>query len=384
MGSVFRKAGRGIWMIRYYRNGRPIEESSHTDNRKKAGKVLRSRETDLDRGLPLSPTVGRIPFGEAAADMVADYQTNQKRSLGDLKGRITNHLQPFFGEHRLLVTITTPDIRRYIAHRQAETVIVRQAYWITDADGTAREIPAECRPVQNSTINRELTILKRIFTLAMQAGKILHRPHVPLLTERNIRTGFFEVEQFLAVRAHLPAELRPVVTFAYLTGWRIASEIQPLEWRHVDFNAGEVRLDAGTTKNDDGRVFVMTDDLRALLRERQQEAARLKRIVPWVFFRLVSQGRGGPKEPRPITTFTKAWKAACVAAGCPGRIPHDLRRTAVRNMVRAGVPERVAMKLTGHKTRSVFERYNIVSDSDLATAARRLSGQFVIADAAER
>ena len=93
-----------------------------------------------------------------------------------------------------------------------------------------------------------------------------------------------------------------------------------------------------------------------------------------MFFRLVADERGGEKKPRRVKAFTKAWKNACRAAGCPGRIPHDLHRTAIRNMVRRGVPERVAMKLTGHKTRSVFERYNIVSDGDLHTAASRLGG----------
>jgi hypothetical protein len=73
-----------------------------------------------------------------------------------------------------------------------------------------------------------------------------------------------------------------------------------------------------------------------------------------------------------ITTFVKAFRAACTKAGCPGRIPHDLRRTAVRNLVRSGVPERVTMQMTGHKTRSVFERYNIVSDCELLEAARKL------------
>ena len=179
------------------------------------------------------------------------------------------------------------------------------------------------------------------------------------------------------VLAHLPESLRPVIEFAYITGWRIRSEVLTLEWRQVDFKASEVRLDPETTKNRDGRVFPMTDDLCALLEARRTEHQRLKlkgQIVPSVFFRMVATKRGGPKEPRPIRAFAKAWAVACRAAGCPGRIPHDLRRTAVRNMVRRGVPERVAMQLAGHKTRSVFERYNIVSNGDLRNAATQLSG----------
>lgn len=87
---------------------------------------------------------------------------------------------------------------------------------------------------------------------------------------------------------------------------------------------------------------------------------------------MVAESRGGEKKPQQILALTKAWKAACLKAGCPGRIPHDLQRTAVRNMVRAGIPESVAMKMSGHKTRSVFERYNITSPSDLREAARKL------------
>lgn len=128
--------------------------------------------------------------------------------------------------------------------------------------------------------------MKRMFSLAMQAGKLLHKPHIPLLREDNTRTGFFELDQFRSVLAHLPEEIQPIVSFAYITGWRIASEILPLQWRQVDFKAGEVRLDAGTTKNNEGRVFVMTDDLMALLEAQHAEHERLKKaghVCPFVF-----------------------------------------------------------------------------------------------------
>jgi integrase len=186
-----------------------------------------------------------------------------------------------------------------------------------------------------------------------------------------VRTGFFEREQIDEILAHLPKATRPVVEFAYITGWRIPSEVLPLQWRHVDFEARVVRLDPHTTKNDEGRTFPFTDALEELLKAQKAEHDALKSIdvlCPWIFHRT------GPKvKGKRIKAFIKAFKAACAKAGLPGRIPHDLRRTAVRNLVRAGIPERVAMQMTGHKTRSVFERYNIVSECDLVEAARKLN-----------
>jgi integrase len=164
-----------------------------------------------------------------------------------------------------------------------------------------------------------------------------------------------------------PVELRP----GHITGWRIPSEVLPLQWRHVDFEARVVRLDPHTTKNDEGRTFPFTDALEQLLEAQKAEHDRLKAedvICPWVFNRTNKKVKG-----KRITTFIKPFRAACTKAGCPGRIPHDLRRTAVRNLVRAGIPERVAMQMTGLKTRSVFERYNIVSECDLLEAAKKLN-----------
>jgi integrase len=360
MGSVFRqkttrKDGRVVvrrnWMMKYYRNGRAIIESSGTPLKMKAQRICNDRETDSGRGLPVGAAVGKIRFDAAAADLEADYSTNGRRSLAAVQRRIALHLGVAFGGWKL-ADLSTADIRAYTARRLAAGAAV-------------------------GTVNRELTILKRMFTLAVQGGKLLHRPHIPLLQESNVRAGFFEREAFESVRAHLPDALQPVVTFAYITGWRIDSEILPLEWRQVDLESNEVRLDPGTTKNDDGRVFHLTSELRAVLLARQQVRDQLAArglICPRVFVRLVAKGRGGTKYPKPIKRFNKAWTTACRLAGQPGKIPHDFRRTAVRNMVRRGVPERVAMQMTGHKTRSVFERYNIVSPGDLADAALKLDG----------
>jgi integrase len=378
LGEIFRR-GR-FYSIRYYDGrGRRRRESSKSERREDAERLLRKRLKAKDDGLPIDPQIGKLKFDDAATDLLNDYRVNGKKSLDEAERRVTKHLLPFFGGRRLSA-LNTSDVRAYVAKRQADTDIVWKAHEVKRKDGTMRQVPERRRTisrVSNGEINRELTLLKRCFNLALQAGKILHVPHVPLLKETNVRTGFFEAEQFRSVRAHLPAAIQPVVTFAYLTGWRITSEVLPLEWRNVDFKASEIRLDAGTTKNGEGRVFVFSDDLRELLEAQHADHVRLKKagqVVPWVFFRLVAKGRGGQKTAKRITSFSKAWDTACKDAGCPGRIPHDLRRTAIRNMVRRGVVEAVAMKLTGHKTRSVFDRYNIVSDSDLGTAAAQLNG----------
>jgi integrase len=126
-------------------------------------------------------------------------------------------------------------------------------------------------------------------------------------------------------------------------------------------------LDPGTTKNNEGRVFPFTNDLRNLLKSQLEKREELQKkegiICPWVFHNAGIH----------FNSFRKPWVSACKAAGLPGRIPHDFRRTEVRNLVRAGIPERVAMQLTGHKTRAVFERYNIVSQGDLLDAAKRIN-----------
>jgi integrase len=184
----------------------------------------------------------------------------------------------------------------------------------------------------------------------------------------------FEVstEELGQMLRHLPEDLRPPVQFAYITGWRLKSEVLSREWRHVDFADGKVSLFRGEAKNREPRDFYFTRELRELLEAQRAKRDALKQIISSVFFRMVALGRGGPLRARPILSLGKAFTAACKAAGVPGKLPHDMRRSAVRNLVRAGISQTVAMKMVGHKTDSMFRRYNITSDEDLRSASAQL------------
>jgi integrase len=167
---------------------------------------------------------------------------------------------------------------------------------------------------------------------------------------------------------NLPAPLKPIAEFGYLTGWRIG-EILPLRWSQVDFKAGVIRLEVGSTKNNEGRVlpFHAIPALKSLMERQLEYTRKVERekrgIVPFVFHR-------NGKEVRRIAW---AWEKACEQAGCPERLFHDLRRTAVRNLERAGVPRSIAMKITGHKTEAVYRRYAIVNEADVAEGLGRLA-----------
>ena len=349
MGMLYKQKGSQNWWIKYYRNGRPIRESTGTNKETEARRKLREKEGDIAAGRPVIPHADRVRFEELAADFLNDYRVNGKRSL-ERAERSVKQLKGCFAEWKAL-SITTPAVRAYIAKRQEEGA-------------------------ENGTINRELAALKRMFSLALQAEKLLRRPYIPKLAEDNVRTGFYGEVEFLALYEALPAYLKPVAVFAYTYGWRVKSELLGLTWERVDLAAGTVRLDPGTTKNRDGRTVILTPDLRAVLLEQWKQACAIVKkrnpeatardiveAVPWVFHRSGKQ----------IRDFRGAWATACKKAGLTGRIPHDFRRTAVRNMVRAGIPERVAMMISGHKTRSVFDRYDIVSEADLRQAAERLA-----------
>jgi integrase len=222
---------------------------------------------------------------------------------------------------------------------------------------------------------------RRAYTLARKEGLLTTRPEFPVITVDNARQGFFERADFEKVRAELQSETaKNVVTFAYLTGWRTRSEILPLTWDRVDFAAGVVRLDVRQSKNGAGRSFPFDamPELGAVLGRQKLAADAFQAIhggrPRWVFFHL-DVAPGGAPAGSPVRAFDQAWRSACVRAGVSGRILHDFRRTAVRNLVRAAVSESVAMQLCGHKTRKIFDRYSIVSERDLREGVAKLAAQ---------
>jgi integrase len=368
MGTIYRR--KEVLWIKYYRNGKPYFESTHSKKKEVAKRLLRKREGEISEGKLPGVYFDKVIFDELAEDFLTDYRINGKDTLSKAETSV-KYLKGAFGGMKA-VSITTAKVKAYIESRME-------------------------KGFSNATINRELAALKRMFHLGAQCTppKVSLIPYIPMLKESNVRKGFFEAGEYKALKDALPEEVKPIVTFGYHSGWRI-SEILGLTWDRMDLHEGTARLDPGETKNEEGRILYMNkelmEEMRAVHRKRQLGC-------PYVFHR----------NGEPIKGFRKAWVSACIKIGLceplrdehgnpilikgrksgekivkvPTKIFHDFRRTAIRDMVRAGVSERVAMKISGHKTRNVFDRYNIVSDQDLRDAAWKKQAYFERQDVAE-
>lgn len=356
--------GDTYW-IRYAIGGKRYRESSGSTDVRVAEKLLTKRETELGLGHFTAPDAKRLTLRELLQLVRDDYAVKGRRSVKTLEASIA-HLEAFLGNCRALA-ITTDRVTAHERHRLEE--------------GAAR-----------ATINKELAALRRGFKLAVRARRLpaSARPEISTPDPKNARQGFFEPDDFAGILTELPPYLCPLFQVAYWTGWRVRDELLSLTWAQVDFSRGELRLDPNTTKTDEGRVFPfdVLPPLRELLEQLRDGARRSGQLVPWVFQR----------SGKPIKSFDGAWCSAVKRAAVkrlddgrtivvrphlvrtndqgelvPARVPHDFRRTAARNLIRAGVAQHVVMRLCGWKTAEMFRRYAIVDGRDLRDAVARLA-----------
>src|ERR1017187_2410650 len=312
--GVYRRPDSTLFRSSYTKGGKQVRESTFTSDKEEAKLRLAEAVAGLKR--PGKATGGKLLDG-----VLNDYRLNGY-NIKFASDKIEGHLRPWFGE-TLAETLTKQDIQDFINAK---------------SQGKKR--------LSNASINRCLAVLKRAYNLAE-----MPHPTITMLKEAPPRSGFVEKDQFWVVFNRLPEHQRAPILFAYESGARI-QEVLYLRWNQIDWIQGVVRLDPGTTKNDDARVIPCSKMMMFYFH-------RLPRVCEFCF---TYKG----KHLRSIRT---GWLKA---VGKSKLLVHDLRRSGVRNLIRAGVPERVAMQISGHKTRSVFDRYNIVSENDLTDAMRSL------------
>jgi integrase len=333
-GGLFRMKGSRMWYGQWYQNGKQVRVSLQTAVKQKAKGELRRKMGDAERGAAPENETRKLRYGNLRQALLDDYTRRGNKSLQTLAdGTETvwglSALDKFFdytSKHQgaLVTSITVDKIRDFVRKRQA------------DKTG-------------NAAINRSLALLRRMFNIARVDGKIQFMPVIRLLKEPPARKGFVTRAQFETVLSKLPSNLRPLVTFLYYCGVRVGEAVQ-IEWSQVDLHGALIRLEGEQTKTSEPRVVPLPDVLVETLK-------RVKKKEGLVF---------DDKNLR------EAWATAVVAAEMPDLLVHDLRRSAIRNLIAAGVPEKVAMSISGHKTRSVFDRYHIVDASDVTNAMNKL------------
>lgn len=338
------------YVYRFLFAGKMIQKSTHQQNKEEAKNIESAERTRLslvDAGLqaPVSPITKKqyLTVGDFLDALESDYKLRGKLDVKNASN--FKRCRADFGKLSARA-ITAEDIDAYIAKR------------VADKKGPKGEIIPGDRP---ATVNRTTQVLGQALKLAVERHHLLRVPKIRRLSEAdNARQGFFSDSEFDKVLSHLPDDgLADFVSFAYATGWR-RGECASLTWANV--NDGFIRLRGEDAKNGEGRCVPIEGELVTII-ERRKKARCVDGTLTSVLFH-----RG---DGRPIVEFRKSWAGACEKAGVH-HLFHDLRRSAIRNLVRSGVSEKVAMSISGHKTRSVFDRYNITSETDLRDAMRRV------------
>lgn len=331
----------GTWAIAYYANGEEVRESvakilgkpPRLVTVRDAERALRARFKERCKGTWVGPTNERTTLAEQVELYVKDLELRGKRSAKTARRHLRGQVSGALGALRL-VQVRTDVLTRTAADWQ-----------------TAGAAPG--------TIATRLGWLRAVLKMARREGKIAEVPEFPRVEVHNARQGFAERGQVLAVMTRLGPDDADVVLFGYTLGRRI-SEILSYQWSHVDRGSRSLRVPGSNTKNGEADVIPLVGPVWEMIERRWRT-----RVLgcPWVFHRNgvpIGYGR-----------FRRRWRAAAAGAGCPGLLFHDLRRTAYRDMIEAGVDPFTAMDVCGHKTMAMAKRYAIKNTRHMAAAIAR-------------
>jgi integrase len=348
-GSVYQRKDSGKWGAALRVAGRRFRQETGFATKTSAKRALQGWQSEL--------LVGRYVAKENEKLSVADLLDSYER---DLRNRSAKSMVSFRAHAKAL--LEGPAKGRSKERKSGLGALPAVA---VTAD-LVEQFKERCLELGKApaTVDRYVETLRAAFEYACKKERISRVPKFSLLRPNNRRTGFFEKAEVEVVCGRLRDPLDDVTRFAYLSGWR-KGEIVRLRWDQIDRTACEVRL--WDSKSGKGRVlpYRASAELTALL-ERRWEFRRYARPTGPALSALVFHEAG-----LPVGDFRKSWATACRKAGVGRRLFHDLRRSAVRDMIRAGVPQAIAKAISGHATDSVFDRYNIVDERDKSAALAR-------------
>jgi len=364
VGSIYKVKGSSRWHGKFYHHSKVVRFACKTESEPEARRVL--KEKIAQAGIGKLPTAAsrRTTLDGLRTLVLADYRNNAYDTAGRQQDAF-DHLAGFFGADCPADEITSARIEEYKIWRreQPDGRIVKRKH-----DHLYRDKPVRIG-CATATVNRELAALRHAFVLAARQTPplVTNVPHIALSKERNRRTGFFEREEFEAVRTRFPEYLRPAVTVAYYSGWRLASEVLTREKKHII--DGMLILEADEAKNEQPRRFPLDaiPELRETI-EQQLEATRNLEVETGQVIALLFHNRGNP-----IVSYQLAWNKACAAAGLSRKLVHDFRRTAARNLINAGVDPLTTMQLVGWESIEMLKRYNIINDETLKRGVAKLN-----------
>jgi integrase len=351
-GSVFRRNKAGIelpnWYISYYdRNGRQIQESTGQPVKAVAERKLRAKLDDVEKGVPIEAS-RKLKYEDIRQSLLTEYRNNK---VGLATRRKSVYGIAYLDEafcNMLVVNITTPRLRDFVADLQSGKL---QRIVYTKTKSTDKRT---IHGASNASINRILALLRRAMNIARKDGLIHAVPSFPMMHEDNVRTGFIEAEDFKKLLTHVPLYLRPLLLFLFTTGCRVGAA-QQITWDMVAKDCRSILLPGAIVKNKTAITIPLTEELTDVLLKPQ--------------FRPVGVAVFDSSNLR------REWDDATTAFGRPDLLIHDLRRSGVRQLIMAGVPEVVAMSISGHKTADVFRRYAIVSPVQAMDAMEKVQAR---------